>query len=54
MKRSWNPDIEDFVNFAKPPNNPELLEKFELSDKRAFKPTQKSRSLSPGHPAFVN
>jgi len=35
-QRSWNPELMDFMNFAKLPKKTKLLENFELTDKRGF------------------
>ena len=37
---SWNPEFADFANFTKLAKKTELLEKFELPDKRGFELTE--------------
>jgi len=46
----------DFANFAKLPKKAKLVEKFELPDKRRFKPmkTRKKRFLPHSQPPFTN
>jgi len=45
-QQSWNPEITDFVNFAKFPQKTELLEKFKLLDKRGFELTEVRKKYS--------
>jgi len=48
-QRSLNFEIIDFANFAKLPKKNKITEKFEVLDKRGFKPTEMRKSSH--HPA---
>jgi len=53
-QRSWNPKRMDFVNFRKLKKT-ELLDKFELPDRRGFKLTEMRKSfLPPSQPRFID
>jgi len=52
-QESQNPEIPNFTKF---PKKPQILEMFELPDKKGFKPmeTRKKIFLQPGQPPFIN